>query len=109
MLFWCLLIVGIYISGAVITYTLDGWYDFCSGNEEDLMPMTFFWPLLVLLSPLFLADVLRKKLKEVRQKKLEQEAKQEKIRVATEKELEKIEAELAAEFPQKDQEKSATI
>lgn len=105
---WVITIVGTWAAGAIISYILDGWFNHSNGSEDGLAFVTFGWPLAILFTPLIGADFIRCKLKKARLNKIERQEKQEKIRVATQKELENIEVELTTFISQEDKQKSTT-
>ncbi len=93
MIFWILGGFFFWLIGAIIFAALDGWFDY--GLEEGLFWASIFWFILVpLILPFVAYEFLHKKLKAAKDKQKIRIANEEKIRVAAEKELEKIEAEL---------------
>lgn len=99
----------IYLFGAFTVYISDGWFDFSKGKNEELYSASFLWPLFVLLLPFEAADWLRLKLQSIRKNKIEKETVRKNIRIAEQKELDKIEVELSAYIAQEDKQKSSTV
>ena len=97
MWFWILGGVALWITGMIIFYILDGWFDY-GFKEEDtgfFIFVAIIWPIWIwFVIPGILAGKAHDALKEKKRKHLEKKEKQVKIRIAAEKELEKIEAEL---------------
>ena len=89
--------VTIWVLGMIIYYILDGWFDY-GFNGEDTQFFIFtatIWPLWIwFVIPGILVGKAHDALKKKKQKYIEKQDAQKKIRVAAEKELEKIEAEL---------------
>jgi biopolymer transport protein ExbB/TolQ len=115
MLFWVLSGVAVWILGMIVYYILDGWFDY-GFKEEDTGFFIFtavIWPIWIwFVIPGILAGKAHDALKAVRLKREEQKEKEKKIRIAQEKEIEKIEADLTHEFNQiehREQEKSGAV
>jgi len=86
----------LYIVGAITIYILDGWFNWSRDNDEEIKALCALWPLLVIFSPIILAETARDALKKAKAKKLAALEAEQKIRIAKEKEIEKISAELDA-------------
>jgi hypothetical protein len=103
MWFWIVGGVSLWILGMIVFYILDGWFDY--GIKEDEMSFGVFcaatWPIWIwFVIPGILAGKAHDALKAKKKKIKEKEAKLAKIRIAQEKEIEKIEAELEQSFSQ---------
>lgn len=94
---WILGGVGLWITGMIVYYILDGWFDY-GFKEEDVGFFIFIaviWPLWIwFVIPGILAGRAHDALAEKRKKYLAKQEEQKKVRIAAEKELEKIEAEI---------------
>lgn len=90
MFHWLLIITGVYFGGAALIYILDGYADWSDGKPGNVMQMTFMWPVFIVAFPIIIIDFLREKLISIRKSKEAKEAEFQKIRIAEEKELEKI-------------------
>lgn len=88
-----IIIVGAitYVVGAIFWYGIDGWVDWSGGSDDDLIFCTLLWPLFCWL---IIGDLIRRKLRSMKQAKLEREKEERRVRIAAQKEIEKIEAEL---------------
>lgn len=97
MLFWILSSITVWILGMIVFYILDGWFDY--GIKEDEIGFGVFcaitWPLWIgFVVPGILAGKAHDALKEKKKFLQEKKEKENKIRVAQEKEIEKIQEEL---------------
>ncbi len=95
--------ISLWILGMIVFYILDGWFDY--GIKDDEIGFGVFcavtWPIWVwFVVPGIFAGKAHDVLKEKRKKYNEQKEKEKKIRIAQEKEIEKIEAELDASIAQ---------
>lgn len=100
---WIILGGAIWILGAIIYYILDGWFDYGFGDDEAgaFFAIAMIWPIWIwFVIPGILAGKAHDALKEKKKKYKEKEEKLARIRVAQEKEIEKIEAELEESFQQ---------
>jgi MFS family permease len=99
MLFWILGGVAVWLIGAIVFGALDGWFEYEFG--EALIWFSIFWFVVVPCALPFLAsEFLHKKFSKAKERQKLRIASEEKIRVAAEKELEKIEDELEHCFSQ---------
>ena len=98
MLHWILIILAIYIPIAVAFYIADGWFQTSNGTEEDAVQIAACWPIIIIISPFFLAVCAREYLKVLKKEKLSQEKDKERIRIDAQNEeevlLKQIELEL---------------
>lgn len=103
-----ILFFTIWILGVAAFYILDGWFDY----QMDEVPQLFFFAAISwfvwiwFVIPGILAWKAHEALKEKKKKFVEKKEKELKIRVAAEKELEKIQEDLDIEIIQKEAEKS---
>ncbi len=94
---WILGGVAVWIIGMVVYYILDGWFDygFKEGDEGFAFFTAVIWPLWIwFVIPGILAGKAHDALKEKKKKYLERKEKETKIRIAQEKEIERIQEEL---------------
>lgn len=115
MLFWILSGLAVWILGMIVYYILDGWFDYNFDEDETgvFIFTAIIWPIWIwFVIPGILAGKAHDALKEKKKRLEEQKENEKKVRVAQEKELEKIEADLVHEFnqiDQRDQEKSGAV
>lgn len=118
MWFWILGGVTVWILGMLVYYILDGWFDY-GFKDEDTGFFIFtatIWPLWIwFVIPGILAGKAHDALKDKKKLYVAKQEAQKKLRVAAEKELEKIEAELdlyveeEAEKPQPSKKRASKV
>lgn len=97
MWFWILGGVAIWILGMIVFYILDGWFDygFKEGETGLVIFIAIIWPLWIgFFIPGMLAHKAHEVLKAKKEKYNKEKEKLTQIRIAEEKEIEKIEEEL---------------
>lgn len=109
MWFWIVGGASIWVLGMIIYYILDGWFDYGFKDEDTgfFIFTALIWPIWIwFVIPGIFAGKAHDALKEKRKKHLKKLEAQNKIRVAAEKELQKIEEELDSVFEQEEEEEA---